>query len=266
MTADATPSEGRMPTLFIGHGNPMNAITANPWAEQWRKLGASIPKPSAVLAVSAHWYLPGSYTTANHDPRTIHDFGGFPPELYQVQYPAPGDPGLAARVARLLSRCESEPRSDWGLDHGTWSVLRHMFPDADVPVVQLSIDARATYQQHFDIGAQLTPLRDEGILIVGSGNLVHNLRSAFQKMRTNDQTVPSWSKHFDDEAARALRQGDQDFLTTAPTTEEGQLCHPSPDHYIPILYAAGAAEAGEPVSFPVEGFDLGLSMRCVRFG
>lgn len=244
----------------------MNAITDNPWTAAWRALGRSLPKPRAILAVSAHWYLPGSYTTANHDPRTIHDFGGFPPELHQVQYPAPGDPGLAAHVAGLLSKCASEPRSDWGLDHGTWSVLRHMFPEADVPVVQLSIDARAKFRQHLEIGRQLRLLRDEGVLIVGSGNLVHNLRSAFQKMRTNDQTVPLWSKRFDDEAAHALRQGDQDFLTMAPTTEQGRICHPSPDHYIPILYAAGAAEDGERVSFPVEGFDLGLSMRCVRFG
>lgn len=255
----------RMPTLFVGHGNPMNALQDNPFTRGWQALGLGL-RPKQVLCISAHWYVPGSFTTANHDPETIHDFGGFPPELYAVQYPAPGDPGLAERVSGMLAQCGSTPRSDWGLDHGTWSVLRHMFPDASVPIVQLSIDARATFEQHLDIGRRLAPLRDEGVLVVGSGNLVHNLRSAFQKMRTNDQTVPAWSRRFDDEASHALRQWDTDFLTGAPATEEGRLCHPSPDHYVPLLYAAGAAEEGEAVSFPVEGFDLGLSMRAVRFG
>jgi len=255
----------RMPTIFVGHGSPMNAILDNEWSRSWRRLGETL-RPRQVLAVSAHWYVPGSFTTANHDPQTIHDFGGFPPELYQVQYPAPGDPGLAERVAKMLTKCDSQPRSDWGLDHGTWSVLRRMFPDADVPVIQLSIDSRASFKEHLAIGRQLAPLRDEGILIMGSGNLVHNLRSALQKMRVNDQSVPAWAKHFDDEAARALKRGDTDFLVTAPATEEGRLCHPSPDHYIPLLYAAGAAGGFEGVTFPVEGFDLGLSMRVVLFG
>jgi len=255
----------RMPTIFVGHGNPMNAISDNKWSRGWRELGKTL-QPKQVLAVSAHWYVPGSFTMASHDPRTIHDFGGFPQELYQVQYPAPGDPGLADRVAKMLVKCGSQPRSDWGLDHGTWSVLCHMFPEAEVPVIQLSIDSRASYEEHLAIGRQLAPLRNEGILIVGSGNLVHNLRSAFQKMRLDDQSVPTWSRHFDEEAAHALKQSDTDFLTMAPTTEEGRICHPSPDHYIPLLYAAGAADASDKVTFPVEGFDLGLSMRVVRFG
>jgi 4,5-DOPA dioxygenase extradiol len=262
---EAAQEEGaRMPVLFVGHGNPMNAISDNPWAKAWQALGASLPRPKAILAVSAHWYMPGSYLTANHDPKTIHDFGGFPPELYQVQYPAPGDPGLANHVTSLLAG--SELRSDWGLDHGTWSVLLHMFPKADIPVIQLSIDGHAGFAQHLGFGRQIAPLRDEGVLIVGSGNLTHNLRSAFQKMRTGDQTIPDWSRHFDQEAAHALRQADEDFLTSAPHTDEGRLCHPSPDHYIPVLYAAGAADASDKVTFPVEGFDMGLSMRAVRFG
>lgn len=256
----------RMPVLFVGHGNPMNAITDNQWARSWAELGKRIPKPKAVVCVSAHWYLPGSFVTSNHDPETIHDFGGFPRELFEVQYPAPGDPGLATRVAAALTECESQLRSDWGLDHGTWSVLRHLLPEADVPTIQLSIDSRATFKQHVQIAKQLAPLRNEGVLVLGSGNLVHNLRSAFQKMRTNDQTVPSWSRHFDDAAARALKQHDHDFLTQALDDEEGRMCHPSPDHYLPILYAAGAADESDDVTFPVEGFDLGLSMRVARYG
>ena len=256
----------RMPTLFVGHGNPMNAILDNQWTRGWTEMARTIPKPKSILVLSAHWYLPGSYTTANHDPKTIHDFGGFSQDLFDVQYPAPGDPGLANRVSAMLSHCGSQPRSDWGLDHGTWSVLCKMYPEADVPVIQLSIDARATYEQHLEIGRKLAPLRDEGVLIMGSGNLVHNLRSALQKMRANDQSVPNWARHFDDEASRALKQGDNDFLAEAPTTDEGRMCHPSPDHYIPLLYAAGAADPNDAVSFPVEGFELGLSMRCVRFG
>src|ERR1700689_2903202 len=165
----------RLPCLFLGHGSPMNALLNNRYTETWNLLGIDIPRPKAVLSVSAHWYTSGSALTINTSPETIHDFGGFPRELYQVQYPAPGDPALARRVQKLLAPIPAELSEEWGLDHGTWSVLRHIYPHADVPVVQLSIDATRAAPFHYDIGRRLAPMREEGVLILGSGNIVHNL-------------------------------------------------------------------------------------------
>ncbi|HEX2139000.1 MAG TPA: 4,5-DOPA dioxygenase extradiol, partial [Woeseiaceae bacterium] len=165
----------RMPSIFFGHGNPMNAIQSNDWTDGWRAIGDSIPTPEAILVVSAHWYVSDTAVTAMDEPRTIHDFGGFPKELYQFRYPAPGDRGLAERVARLLAPTTVRLADDWGLDHGTWSVLCHAWPDADVPVVQLSLDETLAGSAHYELATRLAPLRDEGILIAGSGNLVHNL-------------------------------------------------------------------------------------------
>ena len=256
----------RMPVLFAGHGNPMNAILDNKWSQGFRHLGELVPRPKAILAVSAHWYVPGTFLMGNHDPKTIHDFGGFPQELYEVQYPAPGFPGLAEDASRLLAPWKASVRSDWGLDHGTWSVLRHMYPKADIPVVQLSIDGHAPMQAHWDIGHALQPLRDQGVLIVGSGNLVHNLRSAFAKMRAGIGTRESWATDFDERTASSLQDRDRTALEQACGDATGRLAHPSPDHYIPILYAAGAAGRDAEVSFPTEGFDMGdISMRSVLF-
>lgn len=256
----------RMPVLFAGHGNPMNAILDNKWSQGFKRLGELVPRPKAILAVSAHWYVPGTYLMGNHDPKTIHDFGGFPRELYEVQYPAPGFPGLAEDASSLLAPWKASVRSDWGLDHGTWSVLRHMYPKADIPVVQLSIDGHAPIQAHYDIGQALQPLRDQGVLIVGSGNLVHNLRSAFAKMRAGIDTRETWATDFDERTASHLQNQDRSGLEHACSDTTGRLAHPSPDHYIPILYAAGAAGQQADVSFPTEGFDMGdISMRSVLF-
>src|SRR5262245_60987544 len=172
--AVSTASSVRMPVLFVGHGSPMNAIEDNPWSRAFRALGEQLPRPRAVLCVSAHWYTPGTFLTDNARPETIHDFGGFPRELHEVQYPAPGAPDLARRISQLLAAHAASPRSDWGLDHGTWSVLVHLLPAADIPVLQLSIDGRLPPARHIEIGKALAPLREEGVLVLGSGNVVHN--------------------------------------------------------------------------------------------
>ncbi len=254
-----------MPVLFVGHGNPMNAILDNRWSRAFRGLGDGIPKPQAILAISAHYYTRGTHLTGNEDPKTIHDFGGFPPALYDVQYPVKGDSVLAARTAAMLASVGADVQHDWGIDHGTWSVLRHMYPQADVPVVQLSIDGSAPPEVHWAIGETIRPLRQEGVLIVGSGNITHNLRRAFQKMRAGDASAESTSIEFDEKAASALESHDKSWLLRALDDNVGRDAHPTPDHYLPLLYSAGAS-AGADVTFPVEGFDMGdLSMRAVRF-
>jgi len=263
----ATPMPARQPVLFVGHGSPMNAIEENAWSRGFRSLAALLPKPKAVLAVSAHWFLPGLHATGEAHPRTIHDFGGFPDELYRVEYPAPGSPELAQRVVKLLGSQRASARTDWGLDHGTWSVLVHLRPGADVPVVQLSLDARLTPAEHLALAKALAPLRDEGVLLLGSGNVTHNLRHAFGALQTGETATPPWAAAFDADVARAAEQRDLAWLGKALETEAGRRSHPTPDHYLPVLYAVGAAEASEPVRFPITGFDLSsLSMRSILYG
>jgi 4,5-DOPA dioxygenase extradiol len=253
-----------MPVLFVGHGSPMNAIEDNAWSRAFKQLGRELPETRAILCVSAHWYGEGSRVTGNDRPETLHDFGGFPEALQRVQYPAPGDVALAKRVVQLLPGASLN--RDWGLDHGTWSVLCHMRPNADCPVLQLSIDARLPGQEHFALGRALAPLRDEGVLILGSGNIVHNLRDAFGRMRRGDQQTPPWAAGFDADAERALLQHDGAYLSRAHEDARGREAHPTPDHYLPLLYAAGAALPSDRVSFPIRGFDAGsLSMRAVRY-
>jgi 4,5-DOPA dioxygenase extradiol len=260
-------SDDRMPVVFVGHGSPMNAIGDNRWTQGWRTLGADLPGAKAILSVSAHWYVPGTFVTANDRPETIHDFGGFPRALFEVQYPAPGSRPLAERISRLLADRRATPRDDWGLDHGTWSVLTHLRPDADIPVLQLSIDARQPPPVHIDIGRELAPLRDEGVLIIGSGNITHNLRDAIRHLGETDRAVPPWAGNFDRDVARAIEQHDLPWLASAVTSEDGRMSHPSLDHWLPLLYVAGAATAGEPITYPTSGFDAGsLSMRSVRYG
>jgi 4,5-DOPA dioxygenase extradiol len=256
-----------MPVLFVGHGSPMNAIEDNAWSRGFKKLAALLPKPRAVLCISAHWFVPGTFTTGNDHPETIHDFGGFPKPLFDMQYPAPGDPELARRIASLLTAANATVRTDWGLDHGTWTVLHHVYPDASLPVVQLSIDYRAAPATHVALGRALAPLRNEGVLILGSGNVTHNLRHAMQSMSRGDRSLPDWASRFDADVMRALEQHDGDALARLVETDTGRMAHPSPDHYYPLLYVAGAAGASDSIRFPVEGFDLGsLSMRSAIYG
>jgi 4,5-DOPA dioxygenase extradiol len=260
-------SEQRMPVLFIGHGSPMNAIEDNTWARGFRSLAGLLPRPKAILSISAHWFLPGTFVTGNERPPTIHDFGGFPRELFEMQYPAPGSVELAQRVVKLLGPSRASIQNDWGLDHGTWTVLHYLRPAADVPVVQLSIDARLAPAEHLALGRALGGLRDEGILVMGSGNVTHNLRHAFSSMRSGNSTTPPWAERFDQDVAKAFEQHDGAFLTRVIATQEGQLSHPTPEHFLPMLYVAGAAHDRDPVRFPVSGFDLSsLSMRSVLLG
>jgi 4,5-DOPA dioxygenase extradiol len=265
---DARPTvPSRMPVLFVGHGSPMNAIVDNQWSRGFRALAGLLPQPRAILCVSAHWYVPGTFLTGEERPQTIHDFGGFPDELYAMQYPAPGDPALAKRVLRLVGEDRAALRSDWGLDHGTWSVLVHLRPAADCPVVQLSLDYRLGAAEHLEIGRALAPLREEGVLLMASGNIVHNLRHAFTSMHRGETATPDWATRFDADVAAALEQHDGDFLAGSVLSDAGRMAHPTPDHYLPLLYAAGAADRHDAVRFPVTGFDMSsLSMRAVLFG
>ena len=254
----------KMPVLFVGHGSPMNAIDDNIWSRGFRSLAGLLPEPKAILSISAHWYLPGTFLTGDQQPRTIHDFGGFPEELFAMQYPATGSVALAERVSKMLG---AAVRTDWGLDHGTWSVLHHLRPKADLPVVQLSIDARLPPAAHLELGKQLASLREEGVLVFASGNITHNLRHAFTAQQRGDTSTPAWAKSFDSDVAKAIGQHDGPALAQIAGSSDGRKAHPSPDHYFPLLYAAGAADAGDPVRFPVEGFDMGsLSMRSVIWG
>jgi 4,5-DOPA dioxygenase extradiol len=256
-----------MPALFVGHGSPLNAVSDNRFSRSFAALSKLIPRPRAILAVSAHWYVPGTFVTGGESPRTIHDFYGFPQELYDVEYPAPGDDELARTVAALAGEGPSAVRNDWGLDHGTWSVLRWMFPQADVPVVQLSIDARLSAPEHFALAFRLARLRDEGVLIMGSGNITHNLADALRRMSLGDESTPTWSRRFDETVVGCLRARDTErLLALWPGTDEGRLAHPTPDHWLPLVYAYAVTDDFDALQFPVEGFDLGLSMRSVLFG
>jgi len=256
----------RMPVLFVGHGSPMNAIEDNPWSRAFRALGGQLPRPRAILAVSAHWYVAGTFTSAQERPETLHDFGGFPDALQRVEYPAPGQPELARRVVKLLGERRAASSEEWGLDHGTWSVLVHMLPAADVPVVQLSIDGRLPPAEHLALGRALAPLRDEGVLVLASGNVVHNLRHAFGAWHRGERETPGWARRFDEGVAGALQRHDTGHLVGALASEDGRMAAPMPDHYLPLLYAVGAAE-GEPVRFPITGFDMAsLSMRAALLG
>jgi 4,5-DOPA dioxygenase extradiol len=253
-----------LPAIFFGHGNPMNALLTNEYTDGWRRIGAAMTKPRAILSISAHWFVPATGVTISTSPRTIHDFGGFPRELYQVRYPAPGDPDLARRVQRLLAPLPVTLDDAWGLDHGTWSVLRHVFPAADVPIVQLSIDESQAPSFHFDIGRRLAPLRGEGVLIVGSGNLVHNLHA--YAWGRHDPDPYDWAIRFETEAKGLLLAGDhQPLVDYEKMGRDALLSVPTPDHYLPLLYVAGTRQSGDVVSFPVEGIDGGsISMLSVQ--
>lgn len=253
------------PAAFLGHGSPMNALETNRYSAAWQALGRSVPRPRAVLVVSAHWYVNATAVTAMAQPRTLHDFYGFPQALFDVQYPAPGSPGLVEEIAEAVKpEAIGADHDSWGLDHGAWSVLRHVYPDADVPVVQLSINASKPADYHVQMGARLATLRDRGVMLLGSGNVVHNLRAM---ARDRPDAAFDWARRFDDAA--------REVMTTRPAEvarlmehPDYRLAAPTPEHFLPLLHVAGAAAAtGLMPSVLVDGYSYGsLSMTCYGIG
>ena len=255
----------KMPALFIGHGSPMNTLQVNGFTQAWRSLGEQLPTPRALLVVSAHWFFGATAVTAMPRPRTIHDFYGFPPDLFAFEYPAAGAPDVAQEVADAVKPtwCGLD-HDQWGLDHGTWSVLAHLRPQADIPVIQLSINALKPLSYHLELGARLAPLRDRGIMLLGSGNVVHNLG----QLRWNEpNSAFDWAERFDDAVVDQLQRDPDGILKVAQHADFG-LAAPTPDHFIPLLYMAGvAAASNEPMEPLVRGYSMGsLSMTCFGIG
>lgn len=264
----------RMPVMFMGHGSPMNAIGDNEYRRCWQALGArfgtDLPRPQLVLCISAHWLTQGWWLTAMAQPKTIHDFGGFPQELFDQQYPAPGDPDAASAISLLVRQRASAPlgldTGEWGLDHGAWSVLKPMFPDADIPVIQLSMDYDRAPEDHYALAKQLKALRDRGVLIVASGNVVHNLRQ-MQRGAGGNQAY-DWALEFDQTIGGYAQQGNLDALQNFQKLGSlAKMAHPTHEHYLPLLYAAGAVDAREPMQFFNTSFQGGsISMRSMVWG
>jgi 4,5-DOPA dioxygenase extradiol len=256
---------GRMPVVFFGHGSPMNTLLDNHYTQAWAHIGSSLPRPKAILSVSAHWYRRGTAVTAVDRPQTIHDFAGFPRELFEVHYPAPGDLPLCERIRALLAPVDVAMDQTWGIDHGTWSVLRHAFPKADIPVVQLAIDKLQPAAFHYDLGQRLAPLRDEGVLILGSGNAVHNLRT----VRWEPGAAPyEWAERFNEFVRQHVTTRDHTPLVDyGAAGNDARLSIPTPDHYLPLLYTLALHQPGEAAAFAVDGIENGsVGMLSVVIG
>lgn len=258
----------KMPVLFVGHGSPMNAIEENEFVAGWRETARSLPAPSAILCISAHWETNGTMVTAMEKPRTIHDFGGFPRPLYEVQYPAPGDPALAADTKKLISRSEVIPDASWGLDHGAWSVIMHLYPKADVPVIQLSLDYYKPPKYHYDLAKELAPLRRKGVLIIGSGNMVHNLKLVSWEKLNEKGFGFDWAVEANEKMKKFILSDDHNSLIDYKSQGTSfNMAIPTPEHFLPLLYALALKEDDEPLALfndkPVGG---SLTMTSVRIG
>jgi len=256
------PSE-KMPVMFIGHGSPMNAIEDNAYSKSWRQLGKTLPRPQAILSVSAHWLTTGTKVTAMGHPKTIHDFGGFPKKLFDQEYPAPGSPEMAALTKDLVTSSHIQSDETWGLDHGTWSVLLPMYPAADIPVYQLSLDYDQPPTYHYEIGKQLSKLREKGVLIIGSGNLVHNLRAVDW---SGGNKVYDWALEFDKKFTEWMEKGDHASILNYQKIlgNTATMAHPSYDHLLPLFYILGLQQKNEKITFFNEQFDMAsISMRSM---
>lgn len=246
---DPFNSTDKMPALFLGHGSPMNAIEENEFVQGFRKIGTEIPKPNAVLVVSAHWETKGTFVTAMEKPKTIHDFGGFPKELYEIQYPAPGSPELAKETKSIIKKTDVGLDVSWGLDHGAWSVVKHLFPDADIPVIQLSLDYQQSPQYHYDLAKELVPLRKKGVLIVGSGNMVHNLRMIDWRKLNEVNYSYGWASEASEKMKKFILSGDhRQLINYQSHGKEFNFAVPTPEHYLPLLYALALKEENEEVN------------------
>ena len=271
-TSSLAPNGYTMPVLFIGHGSPMNGIEHTEFSNSWKQLAKEIPTPSAVLVVSAHWLTKGTRITAMDFPPTIHDFGGFPQELFDVQYPAPGDAALAQQTKSLIQSTNVELDHDWGLDHGAWTIIRHMYPNADVPVLQLSIDYSQGPQYHYELAKELSALRKKGVLILGSGNMVHNLRMVHMPSRSiedfNKEYAYDWAVEINEVFKNKILNGDHSLLVKYEGLHAAaRLAIPTPDHYYPLLYTLGLQQKGEQASIFNDKLLAGsLSMTSVKIG
>lgn len=261
--AEFADSDVRMPVLFVGHGSPTNAIDDNEFSQAWSEIGKSLPRPKAILCISAHWETAGTQVTAMEWPRTIHDFYGFPQPLYEIQYPAQGSPELARLIHEKVSNVQVTLDFDWGLDHGAWSVLCRIFPDADIPAIQLSLDRTKEPVFHYELGKKLQPFRNKGVLILGSGNIVHNLRALVWQ-----DTAYDWAIEFDEKIKRLILSGDHDSIIHYPNL--GQAAHlsvPTNEHYLPLLYALALQDKQDEVQFFADKATLGsISMRSLKIG
>ena len=258
----------RMPVLFVGHGSPMNAIEDNEFSETWENLGKTLLRPKAILCISAHWETKGTFVTAVPKPQTIHDFGGFPKALFDVQYPAPGSPELANETKRTITKTVVGLDEKWGLDHGAWSVIKNMYPNADIPVIEMSLDYSQGPQYHYDLGKQLSALRNKGVLIIGSGNLVHNLRMvAWDKMNDPEYGF-DWAIQANNTFKQLIQSGKhKELINYSALGREVQLAVPTPDHYLPLLYTLALKEENESVSFFNDKAVMGsLTMTSVKIG
>jgi 4,5-DOPA dioxygenase extradiol len=259
---------GKMPVLFLGHGSPMNAIEENEFVAGFRRIGQEIPRPSAVLCISAHWETRGTFVTAMEKPPTIHDFGGFPKELFEVQYPAPGDPVLARQIKEMVKKTEAGLDQKWGIDHGAWSVVKHLYPDADVPVLQMSLDYYQTIRYHYELASELAALRNRGVLIIGSGNMVHNLGKIAWDRLNDDEYSYEWASQASQELKKHMLDGNHDrlinYMSMGPSF---RLAIPTPEHYLPLLYTLALREQNEEIALFNDRIIAGsISMTSVKIG